>query len=203
MFLHMLSDEDRSRFLDIAYLFCIGDAPMFWDGKSEDEITGETDLSDVSIQVQRAKSEAYAELARECGVGDRGDGHWRSPVTFALDFTVEAVEDRRHIGESLVDSLRPLPITKQNTPKERQRAAVAALQEIASEAEGSLTATKILLFELMALCQTGDTPSEVETALFQEFVVLRGVEDFIVEDLLERARCMSREAVKTLSLILE
>lgn len=207
MFLHLLSDADKSHFLDVAYLFCIADAPMRWDGKSEDEITGETDLSQVSIRVPKGKSEGFAEFAKECGearaAGKRRTFSSDDTVGFELEYSLDAISERDHVGESVLARLKPLPITRQNNPGERHKAAVEALDELFEDKVVAPTAAKVMLYELLVVARSGDALSEVDDALLQHLAGLLDVEDFIFEDLKARAECTTREVVKTLSLILE
>lgn len=198
MFLHMLSKDDKSHFLNIASLFCISDAPALWSGKTKSEITGETNISDVSLDISKAKQSAIDDIFRECGAGAE------SGEPFSAFFS--GLFDSRQLNDvknKFITHLKSQPLDQQNDPSRRQTIAVPMLHEFAEKWVTPVTAEKIMLFELLLLCQAGGTMSAVEKALINEFVKVRDIDDFIVEDLAERAETISRETIRTLSLILE
>lgn len=51
MFIHLLPDDKKSELLDLARLSLIFENPLLWDGKTEEELTGETNLSNISIPI--------------------------------------------------------------------------------------------------------------------------------------------------------
>lgn len=198
MFLHMLSKDDQSRFLRIASLFCISDASALWDGKTKAEITGETNISDVSLNISEAKQSAIDEMFRECGAGiESGD-------SFSEIFNgVYGLGEFKDVKKEFINRLKTQPLDQQNDLSRRQTIAVPMLHEFSEKWVTPVTADKIMMFELLLLCQAGGAMSAVEEALTKEFVKARDIDDFIVEELTERAQAISRETIRTLSLILE
>ncbi len=66
MLLHLLSDQAQITFLEIAWIFCIADNELLYDGKTQGEITGTTDFSKVSIQVPESEEAILRSFMREC-----------------------------------------------------------------------------------------------------------------------------------------
>lgn len=184
MFLHMLSKSDKSTFTRIACLFCISDAPALWGGKTEDEITASTDLSDISLNMIDAKQQAIEEIIRDCGISNR----------YELD----------EVKDEFANHLMRLPLARQNDIPQRQVIAVALLHQYTKQdKESSVTANKVMLFELLFLCQAGGSISPTEEALIKEFTRARGIDEFIVDEIADRAEALSRETIRALSIILE
>lgn len=198
----MLSDDEKSNFLRISSLFCICDAPILWDGKNEEEITGETDLSEISINIGDTKEKIIRDIFREC----RPDNFSDSLPSFLKNKhgDPEKPAEFREIEREFIDKLKLLPLVKQNDISQRQVIAVPMLQQLARFNEASsVTTNKVMLFELLLLSQSGGSVSEAENALINEFVTASDTDRFIVDDLTERADAINREIVRTLSLILE
>lgn len=184
MFLQLLSDDEKVRFLRIARVFSICDNTLLWDGKTEAELTGKTDLSNVSIQESEQEKAILDNFARECG----------------------KVYQSNALDKRLIDKLKPLPLTKQGSLEGRVNAASELLSELLERKDGedSLPAVpKVVLYELMLLALADGEISEVEDALLKKYAVAQNIEDFIYEELLDRAKSLSHEASRAVSLILE
>lgn len=190
MFLQMLSSDEQELFLQVAWLICISDDPLLWDGKTESEITGETDLSEISIQYEKSEQAIMESLVRECSDAR----YWE-----------EDGSEREAIEESLTDRLKSLPITKQNDPEQRQKIAVEILSGYFKKKikQSSPASPKIMLYELLLLAMADGEISSVEGALIEQFITIQKIDVGTYEDVLERVQCMNREVAKTLSLILE
>lgn len=216
MLLHMLSPEAQKTFLEIAWIFCIADNELLWDGKTQEEITGDTDLSDISIQILEAEEAIMSSFKNEC----------KSASSY-----VES-----EVKEEFIGKIRKLRISLQNDPGERFNAAKALLQERIDSGAGdgwsfstakssnrlnpvsvwnfsgtknesktlqTATTSKVMLFEIMLLCLADGNISGIEKQLLQEFRQLIHIEDFVFDDLLECAQNMNRETLKTIAIILE
>lgn len=197
MFLHLLPEAEQAQFLDIAWLFSISDNSLLWDGKTEAELTGETDLKKVSFQVIESEKAILENFSRECGKSRQHPDY--------TDFFGKIFNDSLKSGAEakLINKLKSLPLAQQNDPAQRQQAASAVLAELVTGDGSSPTAHKIVLFELMLLCLADGVISETEGRLLKHFVELRQIDDCIYDDLLECAESMNRETSKTLALILE
>lgn len=218
MFLHLLDEQNRTEFLELAHLLCVSDNPLLWDGKAEAELTGEADLSKVAFQRQAAEEELLASIARECGddslvgriLSGLGSGAktalspqtaWPFP-TGGSGKTDSTAQGR--IERALLSRLKPLPLGRQNALDERQKAAVAVLIErLQVDSEARPEVAKIMLFELMLLSLADGVISEVERALLKVFAERKGIPDYLFDDLLECAEGTNRQASKTVSIIFE
>ncbi len=187
MFLQMLSREEQSLFLKTAWLVSICDNPLLWGGKTEDEITGETDLSDVTFQHEKSETAIMKGFMSECEQNDFED------------------DGADKIEYALIKGLKSLPITKQNNPAQRQQLAETELSKLFPKKikSSSPASSKIMLYELLLLALADGEVSGTESALIKQFTVLHQIDDSTYADVLDRAENMNREAAKTLSLILE
>ena len=145
MLLHLLCNPTQKAFLEIAWIFCIFDNELLWDGKTQEEITRETNLSEMSVQVSEAERRVMQNLMREC----------------------ESTAD--HIGKAMqkefIEKIKRLKLTAQNDPNERLGVAKMLLQEridssdakalafrsiVSSEAGGSFLAARTMFITPMA-----------------------------------------------------
>jgi hypothetical protein len=214
MLLHLLSDQGQKTFLEIAWIFCIADNKLLYDGKTQDEITGTTDISKISIQIPKSEEAILLNFAREC----------------------ESTSDNigKGIQKKFVEEIKRITLTAQNDPAERLKAAKALLLEKIYEApngtwpfatsnaseipvavnawlfgeqptrQTSIAAhPKVMLLEVMLLCLADGEISDVEKQLLQDFSRHVHIENFIFDDLLECAKSMNHEILKTLAIILE
>ncbi len=216
MLLHLLSDQAQKIFLEIAWVFCISDNELLWDGKTQDEITGTTDLSNMSIQVSESEEAILSSFMRECNSASDRIG--------------------KEVQKEFIEKIKLIKLSAQSDPSERLKAAKALLEEkidgapkgtwsfsttsktdaavltswgfpspsVKAERKTSIAAyPKVMLFEVMLLCLADGKISGVEQELLQEFSQLVHVESFVFDDLLECAKSMNHETLKTLAIILE
>jgi len=61
----------------------------------------------------------------------------------------------------------------------------------------------VMLFELLLVALRDGNISSIEWALLKEFQQHHKLEDFIFDDLLERAEVLNKEVNKTISIVLE
>lgn len=183
MFLHLLPEDHKAQFLRIAHLVSMSDNPLRWDGKREAELTGVMDLRKMSLHPSEQEEAVLQSFARECGKIYKGDS----------------------LAAKFVDGLRPLTLSAQNDANERIRVASALLDGLmqAVGVDTSPSVPKVMLFELMLLALADGQMSPVEGALLKRFAVSQKLEDFMFDDLLERADALSREAGRALTLVLE
>lgn len=62
MLIKMLPEPEKKLLLDLIQLLALSDNPILWDGKKYDELTSDTDLSNLSIQADEQESELIADL---------------------------------------------------------------------------------------------------------------------------------------------
>lgn len=214
MFLHLLKEREQEEFMAIAQLICLSDNPLLWDGKTEDELTGESDLSKVKFQEVVAEEEILKGFARECG--KESYRSWLGARTSAFDSIARQTEKRTKVELALLDKIKTVPVFKQNAPEERLKAASVVLSELTKEVDNtspfevikgskdvSPSVHKIMLFELFALCLADGAISNVEMLLLKEFCRIYSIDDDLFADLLERAEASNHAIVKTMSIIFE
>lgn len=192
MLVKLLSVTDKKHLLDLANLLALSDNPLLWDGKRKDEITSETDLNRLSIQKEEQESALIAELMLE-------GKEFKELSGIALMLCMHnSIESR------LIEKIKTFPLQKVEEPETRVQAATFILRELLEDKTFELPSVpKLMLFELILLALRDGTISGIEWALLKEFQRHHQLEDFIFDDLLERAETMNREVSKTISIILE
>ena len=184
MFLYLLPDTEQATFLKVARLLSVSDNPMLWDGKTHEEVTGDTNLSKVSLDESEHERAIFDSFSRECGKVYRSDG----------------------VTKELLKRLQTMPLVRQSDPVERARVACEVLDSLIDKAmvEAAQPAVpKVMLYELMLLALADGEVSSVEEAQLRRLADIFGIDDYIYNDLLERAESINREASRTVAIILE
>lgn len=188
MLIKLLSTADKRHLLDLAKLLSIADKPLLWDGKSADELTSSTNLDALTIQEGAQECELIADLQQSIG-----------PVPFN-----PILGRSRDVKVRLIEALKKFPVPKAGNPETRVQAATGVLKEVLKGKVFELpTAPKVILFELLLVSLRDGHISSIEWALLKEFQAHHKLEDFIFDDLLERAETLNQEVSKTISIILE
>ena len=184
MLIKLLPESEREHLIELAKLLALSDNPLLWDGKTADEFTSSTNLNALAIQKSEQEQALIEDL--EQSVGSRSV--WYSS-------TVE---------ERLVEELKAFPIPKVEQPENRIQAATVVLKELLKTLEPETPATpKIMLFELLLVALRDGHISNIEWLLLKTFQQHFRLEDFIFDDLLERAETLNLEVSKTISIVLE
>lgn len=192
MLIKLLSDTDKRHLLDLAKLLSIADKPLLWDGKSADELTSGTNLDALTIQEGEQECELIAELEKSVGGSS-------AQLAFGNVFG-----RARDVKARLIEALKTYPVPKAEKPETRVQAATSVLKEVLKSKTFELpTAPKVILFELLLVSLRDGHISSIEWALLKEFQQHHRLEDFIFDDLLERAETLNQEVSKTISIILE
>lgn len=193
MLIKMLSQPDRVHLLNVASLLAISDKPLLWDGKTYEELTAQTSRSEISIKVSDAERELIEELAESSGLGDYG-GYGSTAGDDILD----------QVSDSLIDELENTPFIKMEDPDTRAKAASRVLLKLLAEKEYDLPSVpKVILYELFLVALRDGHISEIEWMLLRDVQQYYKLEDFIFDDLLERAETLNQELSKTIAIILE
>lgn len=193
MLVKLLSATDKKHLLELLELLALADKPLLWEGKTKNEITSETDLGKLSIQKGKQETALIAELESE---GKQSFEHFSG--LFASAFGSSSVEAR------LLDKIKTFPVQKVEEPATRVQAATMILREMLEGKKFEFpSVSKLMLFELILMALSGGSISSIEWALLKEFQHHHQLEDFIFDDILERAETMNKEVSKTISIILE
>lgn len=183
MLFKLLSEPDKKYFLPIAHLLSLADQPLLWDGKKWGEAT-HNNLTNITIQKGALKSALLQDW--NC------DGLLSS-------------RDIDRIEASLLDALKCAPMHQIEEAATRVTAVSKVFRALLQkqDSSGNPSAIKLMLFELMLLALVEGNISTIEYHFLNEFKHHHELDDFIFDDLLERAESTHREAQKTLALILE
>ncbi len=215
MLINMLSDTQKKHFIDLADLLIIANLPLLWDGKPSDEITSSTDLSALSLKAGKHEFELIAELENYTGkVRNQGSmlgtAHGSSLPEIMLRKRLKPTAQESipslntAIVDKLVNALKAYPFMKLEQPEVRTQAASSVLSDLLEDKTYDLPATpKIILFELLLVALRDGSISDIKLTLLKKIQIHHGIEDFIFDDLLERAEITNQETSKTISMILE
>lgn len=216
MLFKMLSKAEKQHVLDLADLMIMADKPLLWGGKTSDELTSDTNLDELTIEESEQDRELMAELENSAGVEREGGGFF-GVSTSVMKFhqqrmarysggDTETNKDRlhTHIMDRLTKVLKTFPLIKMEKPETRIQAATTVLAELLEDKNYErLTTPRIILFELLLIALRDGHISNTESALIKEFQRYYQLEDFIYDDLLERAEVLNQELSKTIAIILE
>lgn len=122
MFAQSLPNTKKRELLKIVRLLQTFDAQLLWGGKTEEEITGNTDLSDISFKI----SDSIKEL-------------WVNAVRIYGDDKDLNEKDSTGVIDKLLDEICGLRITRQNDKDERLKIATAILSEFINAQEKEKT----------------------------------------------------------------
>ncbi|WP_417546650.1 hypothetical protein [Marinobacter sp.] len=190
MLIRLLPDQEKNLLIDIAELLAFSDNPVLWDGKTYDELTADTDLSNISIQANEKENELIEELKQSAGI----TGIWDRSI-FSRNADIES---------RLVKNIKALSIHKTQESIARASAAKIVLAELLeSQDEFRPETPKIMLFEMFLVALRDGVVSAIEQELLHEFKKLCKLPDFIFDEIKERAEVLNSEISKTISLVLE
>jgi hypothetical protein len=197
MLIKLLSKVDQKHLLELAKLLAVSDKPLLWDGKTSDEVTASTDLSALSIQEGAQELELIADLERSAGLAPSDD-------FFGAAMSKSAFFGSVDVRERLIKALKAYPIMQVEKPEIRVQAATTVLKELLKDKQFELpTAPKVILFELLLVALRDGHISSIELALLKEYQLHHQLDDFIFDDLLERAEALNQEVSRTIAIILE
>lgn len=184
MLIKLLADADREHLIDLAKLLAFADNPLLWNGKKRDETTAdEMDFDSLSIEEDQQEHELIKDLEQSVGLRSS----WHCPVQ-----------------SRLIEEIKKTHKLQSDKPEFRLQAAMSVLKELLAAKKSSVPAApKIMLFELLLLALRDGVISNIEWALLKELQQHHQLEDFIFDDLLERAEMLSQEVSKTISIVLE
>lgn len=192
MLIKLLSAPDKKHLVDLAKLLALSDKPLLWDGKTSAQLTSDTDLKELTIEEGEHERELIADMEQAAGIS--------SSVSPALRMFLSTCD----IGTRLVEATRTFPITQAERPESRVQAAKTVLKELLKDKKAEQPSVpKVMLFELLLVALRDGNISSIEWALLKEFQQHHKLEDFIFDDLLERAEVLNKEVNKTISIVLE
>lgn len=205
MLIKMLPEPEKGLLLDLLQLLALSDNPILWDGKRYDELTSDTDLSKLSIQVDELERELISDLERSSGQSLRGSSSFEGVLAGVLAGGLKSGKAPTSIvEEQLIAELKTFPIHKMELPETRVAAAKAVLDKILEDqSKDRPEPPKIMLFDMILLALRDGSISSIERELLKAFQHHYQIQDFIFEELLDRAEALNSEVSKTIALVLE
>lgn len=212
----LLSGADKIYLREFLEILSIADKPLLWDGKRKEEISSETDLRNISIQKGAQETAFLKEIYPDIIPSTKSDP--REAVKENAKLKVEsdvaymkAIWDANKAGAKLgsverrlLDEIKTFPLQSVEDPEIRLQVATNIFKEMLGEMKFDFPSIpKIMLYELMSMSLCNGAISSIEWALLKEFQHHHQLEDFIFEDILERAETTTKEVSKTISIILE
>lgn len=209
MFAQSLPHTKKRELLKIVRLLQTFEAPLLWGGKTEEEITGNTDLSDISFKI----SDSLKEL-------------WVNAVRIYGDDKDLSEKDSTEIIDKLLNEICGLRITRQSDKEERIKIATAILHglinnspeldaqnawpfptiksPVSEKSENSLIflsrQSRIILFEAMRL---SGVLTDAKRNLLQIASVAYGIDGESFNELLAQALALHKEIKRSVNLVLE
>ncbi len=205
MLIKMLPKPEKGLLLDLLQLLALSDNPILWDGKRYDELTSDTDLSKLSIQVDELERELISDLERSSGQSLRGSSSFEGVLAGVLAGGLKSGKAPTSIvEEQLIAELKTFPIHKMELPETRVAAAKAVLVKLLEDqSKDRPEPPKIMLFDMILLALRDGSISSIERELLKAFQHHYQIQDFIFEELLDRAEALNSEVSKTIALVLE
>lgn len=205
MLIKMLPKPEKGLLLDLLQLLALSDNPILWDGKRYDELTSDTDLSKLSIQVDESERELISDLERSSGQSLRGSSSFEGVLAGVLAGGLKSGKAPTSIvEEQLIAELKTFPIHKMELPETRVAAAKAVLDKLLEDqSKDRPEPPKIMLFDMILLALRDGSISSIERELLKAFQHHYQIQDFIFEELLDRAEALNSEVSKTIALVLE
>lgn len=199
MLLKELSDEDARVFLCVAELLSVIDKPILWNGKPRNEIAAK-DIGSAKISLKRSEQQiaAMKELVLTVSVKEE---EAFSGIYFGV---LESESARSRVEGQLIQRLESLPLDSIDDTVVRVNIARELLNlELRDKKAITPFVPKLMLFELMLFVLGDGEISVIQWNLLDEFGHHYQIDDYIVQDLLERAEVTHQEAQKTIAIILE
>lgn len=111
---------------------------------------------------------------------------------------------KSEIENKLLEKVKTFPLQKIEETTTRLQASLAVLKELLADKKTELPSTpKLMLFELMQIAIIDGNISGIKWQLLNEFRQHYQLEDYVFDELLERAEVTSREKYKTITIIFE
>lgn len=195
MYLHLLTDAQQNQLKMIAVVLSFSDNEVLWDGRRQDELTGETDLTKVAFVHVEQEFLLLKAMERESG-----------GLVSGVNFDHAIWRFERHIelvAGRLLSGLRPLPISMQNNVSERIQISRAVIEDLTRDTEIESAPLKVMVLELLLLALADGEISSIEGELIRGFADAHGLDADTFDKLLGHAMDINREAAKTISIIFE
>lgn len=206
MLFKLLPHSEKKLLLNLCKLLALSDNTLLWDGKTIDEVTSKTDLNSLSIEKDPQEEELISELVQSAALVNVSASitSMFSKAMPGSDIEGFIKSFSSNIEKRLIEALKEYPIHKVNMPDCRIAAVNSVLNELL---EGFTTdkpeVPKIMLYELILVALKDGSISEIEMAFLKEFQQKCEIEDFIFDDIFERAQALNAELAKTLAIIYE
>ena len=199
MLLKQLSDEDARVFLCVAELLSLADKPILWNGKPRSEIAAK-DIGSAKISLKRSEKQVAAMKELVLAVYVKDADAYGGAYLDASD----GESARLKIESQLITRIEALSLDSIDDPVCRMNIARELLVATLRDKKAATPfVPKLMLFELMLIVLGDGGISVIQWNLLDEFSRHYQVDDYIVQDLLERAEVTHQEAQKTVAIILE
>lgn len=222
MLIKLLPNLDKKLLLDVVELLALSDNSVLWDGKKHDEITSNTDLNNLSIQIDEQENELITDLKYSAGLPNYCNSTSvesrlvEQLKNFALN-KVELAETRLAAAQVVLNQLleeRSSSLRSARSDFSRGLGLYASQSALGRDIEFSTNRPKersksrpedpkIMLFEMFLVALRDGVISSIEQELLKAFQRHYQLEDFMFDELLERAEALNTEISKTIALVLE
>ena len=199
MLIKLLPESEKDLLLDIAKILVLSSNALLWGAKKSDELTLESNLDDISIQTDEKEKELIKDLSQSIGIDISQNSFFhKTPNLFGSFLFNESIERK------LISEIKKAPIKNIESTENRAHAAKSVMAIALKDKHNEQPEPpKIMLFELFLVALRNGSISNIEFALLKDFQFHYGLEDFVFDDLLERAEALNNEVSKAISIVLE
>ena len=201
MLIHLLEQQNKSIFIQIAELITICDKPLLVNDKKFDRLDTNTNMDNLPLSIQRNEKEDVLinQLKGEISKYEAKEGEWAN-----FSEIMKWKNKQYFLEQKLVLKLKSYPSGNIQKTEVRLETSLFVLEELLSNKKSDFPSTpKLMLFELMQVALFSGNISAVAWKILSEFKQHYKLEDYIFDDLLERAEVSNKELKKTLAIIYE
>lgn len=191
MFAHLLEEPVRFELLQIARLLYSLEVPLLWDGKTSGEITGSTNLKNISFKFSEAQKNSWDRFYNDY----RNNSNYVDKILF----------DKKRLDEKFLNEIKEIPIIYQNDIERRLQIALNILKKdvLKKMKNINLTQSRIVMFELIRSCFNCGGVTDFKRNLLQFVSIYYGIEGESFNELLTQAAKLDKELKRSINLVLE
>ena len=201
MLIKLLDSSEQRLLLNLVNLLSLSDNPLHWDGKDSEEGASKPDLYSLTVSIDDQEKALITGLEYEVISSVKKDGSFFGlPGLDPID-----VDGRFNYAMSmLLSEIKKHPESELESEETRLISALNVLKIILrGERFDEVSVPKIMLYELFLVALSDGHISDIEMGLLKAFQTHFEIEDFMFDEILERAEALTQEISKTISLVFE
>jgi hypothetical protein len=202
MLIKLLGLPEQRLLLNLVNLLSLSDNPLHWTGKDSDSGASEPDLYSLTISIDDQEKALIKTIEYEIlSSFDDDDSYFGSNDShYAVD-----VKGRLNYAMSmLISEIKKHPESELESEGTRLTSVLNVLEIfLRGESFDDVSVPKIILYEMFLVALSDGHISDIEMAVLKSFQAHFEIEDFMFDEILERAEALTQEISTTISLVLE